>query len=78
MADARYYVVRDRDGWMIKFEDEHHGPYRDHDDAVRLAVDAARKLGDLGERAHVCLMSGDGRFLPKWSYGQPQAERVPA
>src|SRR6266536_886637 len=24
IMDARYYVVRDHDGWMIKFEDEHY------------------------------------------------------
>src|SRR5262249_34857851 len=54
MADARYYVVRDHGGWVIKFEDEHYGPYTSHDDAVRFALDGARKLGDQGERAHVC------------------------
>src|SRR5215471_12720200 len=28
MADARYYVVRDHGGWVIKFEDEHYGRTR--------------------------------------------------
>ena len=60
MADARYYVVRDRDGWMIKFEDEHYGPYRDHDDAVRLAVDASRR--DLMNAAHPLDPRGAGAF----------------
>ena len=73
MPDARYYVVRDHDGWMIKFEDEHYGPYSSHDDALSFALDAARKLGDQGECAHVCMMSDDGRFQPKWSYGRGHA-----
>jgi Uncharacterized protein conserved in bacteria (DUF2188) len=72
MRDARYYVVRDHDGWMIKFEDEHYGPYSSHDDAVRFALDAARKLGDQGECAHVCMAGDDGRFQPRWSYGRGQ------
>ena len=78
MADARSYVVRDHDGWMIKFEDEHYGPYSSHDDAVRFALDAARKLGDQGECAHVCMMGDDGRFRPQWSYGRNDPVRMGA
>ena len=43
MPDARYYLVRDDEGWMIKFEDEHYGPYASQDDALRLALDAASR-----------------------------------
>ncbi len=74
MPDARYYVVMDHDGWMIKFEDEHYGPYSSHDDAVRFALDAARKLGNQGESAHVCMIGDDGRFRAKWSYGRGHPE----
>ena len=42
MADARYYVVGDRDVWMIKFEDGESGPYASRDEAVVFAVDAAQ------------------------------------
>jgi hypothetical protein len=56
MADARYYVVGDRDVWMIKFEDGESGPYASRDEAVVFAVDAAQKLGARGERAHVCVV----------------------
>ena len=76
MPDARYYVVRDRDGWIIKFEDEHYGPYSNHGDAVRFAVDAARKLADQGECAHVCMPGNDGRFEPQWSYGRGRPVRM--
>jgi hypothetical protein len=68
MADIRYYVVRDHDGWIIKFEDEHYGPYLSREDALGFALDAARKLGDQGEAVQVCMMGEDGRFEPKWSY----------
>jgi Uncharacterized protein conserved in bacteria (DUF2188) len=74
MADARYYVVRDHGGWVIKFEDEHYGPYPSHDDAVRIALDGARKLGSQGECAHVCMAGDDGHFQPRWSYGRGEPE----
>jgi len=35
MPEARYYVVRDSDGWTVKFEDEHYGPYSAYEDAAR-------------------------------------------
>ena len=53
MPEARYYVVKDPEGWIIKFEDERYGPYCNYEDAERLAVEAACKLGSHGERAHV-------------------------
>jgi hypothetical protein len=68
MADARYYVVGDRDVWMIKFEDGESGPYASRDEAVVFAVDAAQKLGARGGRAHVCVVDDDGRFRSKWTY----------
>src|SRR5262249_27666155 len=34
------------------------------------AVEAARKLGSHGERAQFCIMGGDGKFHPRWSYGR--------
>jgi len=67
MPEARYYVVKDPEGWIIKFEDEHYGPYSNYEDAERLAVDAARKLGSYGERAQVLVMGDDGKFHPRWS-----------
>ena len=74
MAEARYYVVKDPEGWIVKFEDEQYGPYSDYQDAERLAVEAARKLGNHGERAHVCIMGDDGKFHPRWSYGRHRDE----
>jgi hypothetical protein len=70
MPEARYYVVRDPEGWIVKFEDEHYGPYSKYDDAERLAVEAARKLCSHGERAHVCIMGDDGKFHPTRTYGR--------
>jgi hypothetical protein len=68
MADARYYVVGDRDVWMIKFEDGEYGPYASSNEAVVFAIDAAQKLGMRGECAHVCVVDDDGRFQSKWTY----------
>ena len=74
MPEARYYVVKDPQGWIIKFEDEHYGPYSAYDEAERLAVEAARKLGSHGECARVCIMGDDGKFHPRWSYGRCRPE----
>jgi hypothetical protein len=41
---------------------KHYGPYSEYEDAERLAVEAARKLGSHGERAHVCVMGDDGKI----------------
>jgi hypothetical protein len=66
--DSRFYVVGDREVWMIKFEDGEYGPYADRDEAVAFAIDAAQKLGMRGESAHVCVLDDDGRFRSRWRY----------
>jgi len=78
MPDARYYVVADHDRWMIKFEDGEYGPYGTHDEAVCVALQAARKLGEHGECVHVCVAGNDGRFRPRWSYGRAPSARIGA
>jgi hypothetical protein len=68
MSNARYYVVGDRDVWMIKVKDSEHGHYASRNQAVAFAVGAAQKLGMRGECAHVCEVDDDGRFRCKWTY----------
>jgi hypothetical protein len=68
MSKARYYVVGDHDVWMIKVKDSEYGPWASRDEAVVFAIDAAQKLGKLGECAHVCVVDDDGRFRSKWTY----------
>ena len=68
---VRYLVVRQGDVWFIKFEGEEFGPYQSEREAMLFAVDAARKLGDRGTAAEVCLMGENGFFHAEWSNAQP-------
>ena len=68
MVDARYYVVGDRDVWMIKFEDGEFDPCSSREEAVVFAIHAAQKLAARGECAHVCVVDDDGQFRSKWTY----------
>jgi hypothetical protein len=70
MAHARYFVMQDKDSWLIKFDDESFGPYNSQSEAMLFAIDAAQKLGEHGETAEVCLMGENGHFRPEWTYGR--------
>jgi hypothetical protein len=70
MQDARYFIVQDRNQWLIKFNDEEYGPYRTQDEATLFAVDAARKLAERGEKTAVYVMGGNGRFRREWAGNQ--------
>jgi predicted alpha/beta hydrolase len=70
MREARYFLVRQGDDWMIEFDDDEYGPYRSQSEAMLFAVDAAQKLGEHGDRAQVCLMGENGHFRPEWTYGE--------
>lgn len=70
MPQSRYFIVRnaDDDTWTIQFQGEEFGPYKSQSEAMMFAVDAARKLGQRGDTAEVCLMGVDGHFRSEWSY----------
>ncbi|MBN8936302.1 MAG: DUF2188 domain-containing protein [Rhizobiales bacterium] len=70
MPTVRYFIVRDRDEWLIKYGEEQYGPYKSQNEAMIFAVDAARKLGAYGESAEVCLMGENGHFRPEWVSGR--------
>ena len=70
MPQSRYFVVRDRDEWFIRLEDEEFGPYQSQSQALLFAIDAAQKLGERGDNAEVCVMGLDGHFRPEWAYGR--------
>ena len=70
MAQARYFILKNDDAWLIRFGDEEFGPYHSQAEAMLFAVDAARKLGQKGEDAEVCVMGENGHFRPEWVYGQ--------
>jgi len=67
MQNARYIIVRDRNAWLIKYNDEEYGPYLSQAEATLFAVDAAKKLSDRGERAEVLLMNDNGRVCKEWT-----------
>ena len=68
-ARVRYLIVRQGDVWFIKFEGEEFGPYQTEREAVLFAVDAARLLGDHGERTGVLRLDETGKVSPIWTYG---------
>jgi hypothetical protein len=70
MPQARYFIVKHDDDWLIRFADEEFGPYATKSEAMQFAIDAAHKLGERGEATQVCLMGENGHFLPEWTYGQ--------
>jgi hypothetical protein len=51
MPHTRYIIVRHEDEWLIKFGDGEYGPYRSQAEAMRVAIDAAQKLGRCGPEA---------------------------
>ena len=70
MPTVRYFVVQDRDSWLIRYADEEFGPYNSQGEAMMFAIDAAEKLGKHGESVQVCLMGENGHFHPEWSSGR--------
>jgi hypothetical protein len=70
MPHSRYFVLQDRDDWLIRFHGEEFGPYLSQQEAILFAVDAAQKLGERGEAAEVCLMGENGHFRAQWRYGR--------
>jgi hypothetical protein len=71
MPYARYYIVRQRDAWMIRLNDEEYGPFPTHPDALVFATEAAKKSSDRGEPAQVVWVGemDDGHFHHEWTYG---------
>ena len=70
MPQSRYFIVRQQDAWVIKFDDEEYGPYKTQAEAMLFAIDAAQLLGEHGDNAEVCLMGENGHFRPEWTYGR--------
>jgi uncharacterized protein DUF2188 len=75
MAYARYHIVRQRDVWTVKFNDEEYGPFPSHAEALVFATEAAKKLSEHGEPAKVVWVGemDHGHFHHEWTYGQARA-----
>ena len=55
MPIPRYFVERltaHSDVWMVKFDDEEHGPYMSQSEAVLFAIDAAERTWREGASCH--------------------------
>jgi hypothetical protein len=70
VSTSQYYIVGNNDVWMIQFKNTGDGKYKSSNQAISFAIAAAQKLGMGGERAHVCVLDGDGRLRCKWSYNR--------
>ncbi len=67
MPVTRYFVERltiHSDAWMVKSDDEEHGPYKSQAEAVLFAINAAEKLNQHGEKAQIVIIG------PTWTYDQ--------
>ena len=73
MPESRYFIVRNQDDWMIRFNDEEFGPNQSKGEAMLFAVDAARKLGARGKTADVCTMGENGHFRAEWTLSSPSS-----
>jgi hypothetical protein len=67
---TRYFILRNQDAWLIKFDGQEFGPYKSKSEAMMFAIDAAQRLGERGKSPQVCLMGENGCFRPEWVYGR--------
>jgi len=68
MSKSRYYVVSDRDVWVVQCASTERAQSTSRDKAMSFAICAAQMLGMRGERAYVCALDDDGRFRTRWTY----------
>lgn len=69
MPRAQYFVVKKDGQWKIAHNDNHFGPYPTQRDAIKSAVDAAHKAGNLGYDAQVLVQNEQSKFRAEWTYG---------
>jgi hypothetical protein len=65
MPITRYFVERltaHNDAWMIRFDEEEYGPFKNQSEAVLFALDAAEKLNEHREKGQVVVIG------PTWTY----------
>jgi hypothetical protein len=68
--DPVEYIVRPSDDiWLIEHAGGRYGPYKNSREAMLFAIDAARKLGELGRNTRVRMTDEAGHALTTWNYG---------
>jgi hypothetical protein len=78
MSKSRYYVVSDRDVWVVQCASTERAQSTSRDKAMRFAICAAQMLGMRGERTYVCALDDDGRFRTRWTYDRDRHQRTRA
>ena len=66
MANARYYVFKEADGWKVRYDGEEY-PYVSHIAAVVAAIKAARSAASHGYEAEVLVQGADGKWRTEWA-----------
>jgi hypothetical protein len=70
IATRTEYLVRQRaDTWLIEHAGDEYGPYKNRQEAMFFAIDAAHKLGERGRKTSVRLIDHAGRAVNTWTYG---------
>jgi len=70
MARGQHFVVRHQNAWKIVHEGRHCGAFDSREDAVRAAVQAARKWAAAGYVAQVLAQRPNDKFRMEWTCGQ--------
>lgn len=69
MKPTQYLVVLSNGEWMISLNQQHYGPYKNQQAAIKAAVDAAHTFGQEGHDAQVLIQGQDNGFRAEWTYG---------
>ncbi|MPZ41207.1 MAG: DUF2188 domain-containing protein [Rhizobiales bacterium] len=65
-----YWIERQADLWVIRFDGQDFGPYKSDQEALLFAVDAAKKLHEQGEDTQVLVMDETGDIRAAWTSEQ--------
>jgi hypothetical protein len=75
MARGQHFVVRHQNGWKIVHEGKHGGTFWSREDALRAAVEAARKSAAAGHVAQVLAQRANDKFRIEWTSGPDRQPR---
>jgi hypothetical protein len=70
MALEQYFVVHHNNEWKIIFKDKHYGPYASQQESIKVAIDCAYAMGEIGIAAQVLVQDADQKLKTEWAYGQ--------
>ena len=65
-----YWIEREEDVWLIRFDRADYGPYKTEREALLFAIEAANKLGEQGDETQVLVTDECGDVRAAWTFGQ--------